>query len=38
MKGAIRVSLVVWERERQLDGRTSEGVLMKGAVRVSLAV
>ena len=38
MKGAVRVSLVVWVRERQLGGRTSEVVLMKGAVRVSSMV
>ena len=38
MKGAVRVSSVVWVKERQLGGRMGEVLVMKGTVQVSSTV
>ena len=38
MNGAVRVSSVVWVREKQLDKRTGGVLVMKGEVQVSSAI
>ena len=38
MKGAVRVSAMLWVGEKQLDGRTGEVVLRNSVVRVRSTV